>query len=110
MNTTFLSQFIESFDNIVHHKEDDMLDFIRQRDHYFRTLIEINGNQELRRLIPKLQVHLVRNRPSVPHEKRIENYRKITDAILAGKEKAAETAARRYVRIMASHVLPQFPE
>lgn len=101
----------ESFDAIANHGGDnDHTDFIRRRNHYFRTLISINRNDEIWRLLPKLQVHLVRNRPSVPTEIRVQGYREITDAILAGNEIAAEEAARRYVRVTASHVLPMFPE
>ncbi len=88
----------------------DPVEFIRARGRYFRTLVDINKNDELWRLLPKLQVHLVRTRHNVPTEARVRGYREITDAILAGDEEAAETAARRYVRMTASYVVPSFPE
>lgn len=101
----------ESFEGIASHvNEGDQLTFIRQRGQYFRTLMDINGNDELRRLLPRLQVHLVRNRLSVPADARVRGYRKITEAILAADGEAAEAAARSYVRETASYVLPQFPE
>lgn len=103
-------QLKASFDGVEKHVGDgDHLGFIRQRNHYFRTLISINRNDELWRLLPKLQVHLVRNRPYVPSDARVQGYREITEAILAADEEAAEAAARRYVRTTASYVLPHFP-
>lgn len=101
----------ESFEGIATHGGDgDHLSFIERRGQYFRTLMDINGNDELRRLLPRLQVHLVRNRLSVPSDVRVRGYREITEAILAADAEAAEAAARRYVRETATYVLPQFPE
>lgn len=100
-----------SFEAIANHMDDsDQLEFLRKRNQYFRTLISINHNDELWRLLPKLQVHLIRNRLSVPSKIRVQCYREITEAILDTNERAAEAAARRYVRKTASYVLPQFPE
>ncbi|MBN9887155.1 GntR family transcriptional regulator [Salipiger abyssi] len=100
-----------SFEAIAEQREsDDRHAFIRHRNRYFRTLVDINGNDELWRLLPKLQVHLIRNRLAVPRDDRIQGYREITDAILSGDEDAAEQAARRYVRKTASCALPEFTE
>lgn len=90
--------------------DNDPLEFMRRRNRYFRILIEINRNDELWRLLPRLQVHLVRNFAAVPASARVQSYRVITEAILAGDGEAAEAAARRYVRMTMPHLLPHFPE
>jgi len=99
------------FEKIASHRDaGDRFEFIRLRNRYFRALIEISGNDELRTILPRLQVHLIRNRLTVPPEERIAGYRKITQAILAQDAEAAETAARSYVAKTAACVLPHFPE
>ncbi len=94
----------------AHGVDGDRYEFIRRRNRFFKTLVEINGNDELSRLLPKLQVHLIRNRLAVPREVRVAGYRGITEAVLSGDEARAENAARGYVRMTASHVLPHFAE
>ncbi|MGE4326443.1 MAG: GntR family transcriptional regulator [Pseudodonghicola sp.] len=99
------------FDAIAAHEDlSDRFDFIRRRDRYFRALIEISGNPELATLLPRLQVHLIRNRLAVPVKERVEGYRKMTQAILSGDGAKAEKTARAYVLMTASHLLPHFPE
>lgn len=101
----------EVFATIEKHREnEDAYTFFTHRNRYFRTLVEISGNQEILRMLPRLQVHLIRNRLAVPVSERIEGYRRITLAVLAGEAKKAEAAARGYVGHMATHVLPHFPE
>lgn len=94
----------------AHNGESDRFEFIRQRNRYFRTLIEISGNDELRTILPRLQVHLIRNRLAVPPQDRIDGYHSITQSILDGTPDRAEQAARSYVAKTAACVLPYFPE
>ncbi|WP_322864945.1 GntR family transcriptional regulator [Aquicoccus sp. G2-2] len=93
-----------------HADDSDRFAFIQHRNFYFRTLVDINHNDELWRLLPKLQVHLIRNRLAMPPQDRVQGYREMTEAILTGNEDAAEDAARRYVRKTAAAGLPDFPQ
>ncbi|MEZ5676711.1 transcriptional regulator, GntR family [Thalassovita litoralis] len=93
----------------AHNSESDRFEFIRQRNRYFRALIEISGNDELRTILPRLQVHLIRNRLAVPPADRVHGYHNITQAVLEGAPDRAEQAARSYVAKTAACVLPHFP-
>lgn len=93
-----------------YHDEDGPFGFLLRRNRYFRQLVTISGNAEIHRILPRLQVHLIRNRLAVPPTERIEGYRRITRAVLAGDATAAEEAAREYVRKTAACILPHFPE
>jgi len=91
-------------------KRPDGFEFIRSRNRFYRAVAEVSGNDELLRLLPKLQVHLVRNPSGMASGARIQGYGKITKAILSGDQDGAEDAARAYVRDSAELALPQFPE
>lgn len=91
-------------------EEEGRFEFLRRRNRYFRELVSISGNDEIDRILPRLQVHLIRNRLTVPASERISGYRAITDAVLAGDAAAAEMAARTYVAKTAAFILPHFPE
>lgn len=88
----------------------DTFDFTRLRNRLFRKVVEISGNADLATIIPRLQVHLVRNRLAVPKSRRVTGYAEITRQILAGSEDAAEAETRRYVRNVANYTLPYFDE
>ena len=91
-------------------EEEGRFEFLRRRDRYLRALVRISENEELFRVLPRLQVHLIRKRLAVPPSERIRGYRKMTDAILRGDPVAAEKAARGYVARAATRTLPAFPE
>lgn len=80
----------------------DFFEFVRARNRFYRALMRIGSNRELSRLLPSMQVHLVRTqfRPysAVPEEQRLEEYERIAEAVLAGDPAAAEAATRRHVR------------
>ncbi|MEY8841320.1 FCD domain-containing protein, partial [Cribrihabitans sp. XS_ASV171] len=101
----------EAFATIREYRDEEgRFEFLRRRNRYFRLLVEISGNDEIHRILPRLQVHLIRNRLTVPPADRIEGYRRITEAVLAGDGPTAETMAREYVAGTASCVLPHFPD
>lgn len=101
----------ELFAAIANYKDEEgRFEFLRRRNRYFRGLVSISGNEEILRILPRLQVHLIRNRLTVPPVERIEGYRLITEAILAGDAGRAENAARLYVQKTAAFILPHFPE
>ena len=62
----------------------DGYDFIAARNRFYRTITEISDNQELRRIIPSIHVHLIRRDYSLTTHVRFEDYARMADAILAG--------------------------
>ncbi|MGE4014095.1 MAG: GntR family transcriptional regulator [Alphaproteobacteria bacterium] len=80
----------------------DSLDSIQARDEFYAALIAIGGNQELARIMPSMQVHLVRAqfrafRPAF-EDKRFDDYDLISKAVLAGDGPRAESAGRRHIQ------------
>lgn len=79
---------------------DDTAQFARARDVFYGALIGLSGNRELKRVLPLLQVHLVRIqfRPVLLRsgKHRMSDYRRIAQAVLAGQPAAAETAMRKH--------------
>lgn len=88
--------------------DDAKYDFVRQRNHFYNTLIKISGNTELYGIMQKLQVHLIRNRLVVPREERVAGYTEIAERVSKGDAAGAEERARRYARRMTELLLPLF--
>jgi DNA-binding FadR family transcriptional regulator len=70
---------------------------VTARNRFYRAITEISQNQELRRIIPSIQIHLIRRDYSLSPRTRFEDYARMAEAILAGDGAAAEAAARRHV-------------
>lgn len=101
----------EHFEKIASHgEEDSSFEFMGHRNKYFQVLLEISKNDEIYHILRRMQVHLIRNKLTVPPSERIAGYRQITDAILHGNPDQAETATRAYVIKTAQCVLPHFSE
>ncbi|KAF0807650.1 GntR family transcriptional regulator [Alcanivorax xiamenensis] len=99
------------FSAIANHSESDgHFAFLQHRNRYFRVLIDIGRNEEILRLLPRLQVHLIRNHAILPPTERIKGYRRITQAVLRGDGQGAEHVTRQYIASIASSTLPYFPE
>jgi DNA-binding GntR family transcriptional regulator len=96
-----------------HEHEPATYEQIRARNRFYRVLIETGGNAELARILPGLNIHLVRARlREGPPDKRAEafrDYRQIADAVLAGDAAAADKAGRRHVQ-RQSTILKALPE
>lgn len=75
----------------------DGYDLLIARNRFYRTITEISENQELRRIIPSIQVNLIRRDYSLSSETRFKDYACIAKAILAGDGAAAEAAARAHI-------------
>ena len=76
-------------------------DFGLARDSFYGSITAMASNVELSRLLPTVRIHLIRVQfRSVlrAHETRWRgDYRRIADAILAGRPREAEAAARRHL-------------
>jgi DNA-binding GntR family transcriptional regulator len=101
--------FQESSDRLLAlESAEDTYDFVRARNGFYRTLTRISGNSELERLLPNIQVHLVRAHLKLPREQRFADYRAMRDAILRGDARKAEQVARAHIAAVeaALHQLP----
>ena len=83
----------------------DGYDLMIARNRFYRVITEISENQELRKIIPSIQVHLIRRDYSLSSETRFEDYARLAKAILAGDGVAAEAAARRHIAKIITLVL-----
>lgn len=66
----------------------------RARARYYRALIALSGNDELERLLPTLQVHLIRAQLRAARPRAADERTILIAAISAARPDAAETAAR----------------
>lgn len=92
-------RFRESLDALLaFERQGDSYELVRARNRFYRTMTRIGGNREVERLLPSIQVHLVRAQLRLPPEQRFADYRAIAEAVLAGDAPAAEEAARGHIR------------
>lgn len=92
-------RFKESLDALLAFEQaGDSYELVRARNRFYRTMTRIGGNREVARLLPSIQVHLVRAQLRLPPEQRFADYRAIAEAVLAGDAARAEEAARAHIR------------
>jgi DNA-binding GntR family transcriptional regulator len=80
----------------------DPFEFVRARNAFYRALVQIGANRELARVLPGIQVHLVRTQfrgyEGDPKRLRLQDYRMIAEAVLQGSTAKAEKAARLHFK------------
>lgn len=78
----------------------DLAGFSAARRHFYRALLDLAGNQELRRLFPTIHVPVVHAQYRLPTLQKIrqQDYGRIAAAVLAGDAEAAEAAGGEHVR------------
>jgi DNA-binding GntR family transcriptional regulator len=83
----------------------DLLRFVRARDAFYRTLIDIGGNKELARVLRGMHVHLIRSQfraySAELEAAHRQDYDRIAAVVLAAKPSQAEAAARAHIRRVA---------
>lgn len=77
--------------------------FLDERRSFYDTIIQIGGNHELKRIMPLMQIHLLRMQfqsyiTPRDREKQFKEYQSITDTILAGDAPRAQKVASLHVR------------
>ena len=90
----------------------DSFDMVRARNRFYRTLTSICGNRELQRIIPSIQVHLIRRDYALPPAIRFEGYERMAETILSGDGPAAEAAGRMHmatITALARETMPDNP-
>lgn len=81
----------------------DSFEFGRQRGRFYLLLAQIAGNHELMRLLPMVQVHLVRAQFRTTYgidarRQLIADYERIVEAVVAREAGQAERAMRQHIR------------
>lgn len=95
-------------------KHGETFAFLGERRQFYDTLYEIGGNRELQRMIPRMQISLLRLQfqayvTAEHHRNQLKGLTAIAEAVLAGDEKRAERACREHLR-RRRHSMTSFPE
>lgn len=85
-------------------------DMVKARNRFYRTITLLSGNRELERIIPGIQVHLIRRDHALPPAIRFAGYERMAAAILAGDGPAAETAGRAHIATIAALARETLPD
>ena len=77
--------------------------FLESRRHFYDTLYEIGGNKELKGIVPRMQINLMRLQFQAfvspkQHESQLKELQAIAEAVLAGDPGKAERTARSHLR------------
>jgi DNA-binding GntR family transcriptional regulator len=77
--------------------------FLNERRRFYDTIIQIGGNLELKRMLPLMQIHLLRMQFQAyitprDREKQFKEYETITDTILRGEAMRAQKVAGLHIR------------
>jgi DNA-binding GntR family transcriptional regulator len=77
--------------------------FLDERRHFYDALIAIGKNRQLARLMPLMQIHLLRMQfqsyvTPRDRQRQFEEYEAITSAVLAGDARRAERVTRLHIR------------
>ncbi|NJO24312.1 MAG: GntR family transcriptional regulator [Sphingomonadales bacterium] len=87
-----------------HERRARFFEFVRARNDFYRALLQISGSSELKRVLTSVQVNLIRIQSRAVEadggreNMRLQDYRAIAAAVLAGDVRRAEAAARRHVK------------
>jgi len=86
--------------------------FSKGRRDFYRSLLALAGNRELRRLFPAIQMPIVYAQYRLPglQRVRLQDYRVIAREVLAGDEDAADLAAMAHVRNVREEILQRAAE
>ena len=88
---------------------DDDGPFVAARGAFYAILVRIGGNHELRRILPAVQVNLLRAQFQLNRLQRrlIGQYQAVGQAVLAGDSVGAERLARKHVRDVRANLESQ---
>lgn len=94
----------EAFELLAPYKEPGAMDlsYIERRRNFYETLVQIGGNRQLARVMPSVEIHIIRAQflPFLTDKERIarlNEYSEITNAVLDGDPHKAEKSARRHI-------------
>jgi DNA-binding GntR family transcriptional regulator len=94
----------EAFNRLLAFKNDGgTAAFLDERRSFYDTILQIGGNHELQRMLPLMQIHLLRMQFQAyitprDREKQFAEYRTISDTILSGDGLRSEKVAALHIR------------
>ena len=94
----------ETYDRMMlQGKQGETFAFLGERRRFYDTLYEIGENRELQRMIPRMQISLLRLQFQAyvtpeHHENQLNGLKAIAEAVLSGDEKRAERACREHLQ------------
>jgi DNA-binding GntR family transcriptional regulator len=97
-------EFREAYQRLLAFRDRaDGIAFLEERSRFYGTMIRIGGNRELRRMMPALQLHLLRmqfHRHLTPKDRarQFEEYDALVKAILDNQPNEAERLTRQHIR------------
>jgi DNA-binding GntR family transcriptional regulator len=85
------------------HDSGGVVSYLDERRHFYDTVIEIGGNEQIARILPTMQIHLLRMQfrsywTPEESESRFNDYARVTAAILEGNAKKAEREMGLHIR------------
>jgi DNA-binding GntR family transcriptional regulator len=85
------------------HESGGVVSYLDERRNFYDTVIEIGGNEQVARILPTMQIHLLRMQfrsfwSAEENESRFNDYSLITSAIIDGDPKRAEKQMRAHIR------------
>ncbi len=88
---------------LTHRERADGIAFLEERSRFYGTMIRIGGNRELGRMMPAMQIHLLRmqfHQHLTPKDRarQFEEYDALVKAILTGNQNEAEKLTRQHIR------------
>jgi DNA-binding GntR family transcriptional regulator len=88
---------------LAFHNDGGTAAFLDERRSFYDAILQIGGNVELKRMLPLMQIHLLRMQFQAyitprDREKQFKEYAAITEAILSGNAAKSETVGRQHVR------------
>ncbi len=85
----------------------DSVGFTSARRRFYRCLLDMGGNRELKRLFPSIQMPIVYAQHRLPtlQKIRLGDYRKIATAVRAGREDEAEAAGAAHVQHVRQEII-----
>ena len=95
-------------------KQGETFAFLGERRRFYDMLYDIGGNQELQRMIPRMQISLLRLQFQAyvtpeHHENQLKEVKAIAEAVLSGDEKRAERACREHLQYRR-RTMTSFPD
>lgn len=100
----YREDFLQAHDSLLSYRDQgDSVDFMEARRRYYDVLLKAGGNQELKRAMPLMQIHLLRlqfqQRVSPEDRARqFREYERITEAVLSGDATRADRMTRLHIR------------
>jgi DNA-binding GntR family transcriptional regulator len=94
----------EAYDHLKQiHDSGGVVSYLDERRHFYDTVIEIGGNEQIGRILPTMQIHLLRMQfrsywSPEENDSRFNDYQAITGAILEGDVQKAEREMRSHIR------------